>query len=329
MTPDRMRAAQLVQPGRVIVDKFPVPAPTTGQVLLRSLGASICGSDLHNVFSDLGPTEYPCRPGYPGHEAVGEVVESLSPRFTVGDLVLAVPDDTCSAAFADYQVMPDTLLVPLPAGFDLNRLLMAQQLGTVVYALKRFWPGLPARTATVIGTGSAGLYFVQLLKASGFDRLIASDLSPERLALASRMGADVTVLAPGEDVVDTTLQLTGGAGADLVVEAAGHDATRAQAMQAVRVEGRIGLFGLPARRGMSEYPFEVLFRRKPTIEISGGTQHEVNLASFRAAVEMVADGQVSVEPLITHRLGLEHVADALEMARTRSDGAIKIVLHFE
>lgn len=324
-----MRAAQLVAPGRVVVDEFPVRAAGPGEVLLRSRGASICGSDLHTVFGEMGPESYPYRPGYPGHEGLGEVLESRSPLFKPGDLVLSVPDDDFSAAFADFQVVPDRSLVPLPTRFDLAQLLMAQQLGTVVYALKRFWPRRGGGTATVIGTGSAGLYFVQLLKQAGFDRLIASDLSPQRLAVAREMGADLTVLAPGEDVVAATLEATGGAGADLVVESAGHDATRAQAMEAVRVEGRVGLFGLPERRGLVPYPYEALFRRKPTIEISVGTQHEANLASCRQAVDMIVDGRVEVSRLMTHRFGIESVGEALEIARSRSDGAIKVSLTFE
>jgi L-iditol 2-dehydrogenase len=221
-----MRAARLLGRGRLEVQEVPVPQVADGQVLVRTRLASICGSDLKSVYSELGPEEFPCRPGFPGHEGVGDVLESRSPEFAQGDVVLTVPDRQWKATFADYQVVPARSLVPLPQDGEAGVLIMAQQLGTVLFALERFWPEAepPGESAVVIGAGSAGLYFTRLLKRRGFQRVIVADPDPARLELARQLGADAAVPAGDESVVETTMDLTGGSGADLAVEAAGLDA---------------------------------------------------------------------------------------------------------
>jgi L-iditol 2-dehydrogenase len=322
-----MRAAVLVGPARVDVQRVPVPIPDEGEVLVRTRMAAICGSDLHTVF---GPREreFPGPPGYPGHEGLGQVVESRSPAFRPGARVLTVPTGDHARCFADLQVVPDSFLVPLPEG-PAGELLMAQQLGTVIHALKRFWPEPPADTALVVGAGSAGLHFVQLLKRRGFGRVIAADLVPHRLRMARELGADDVLLASEVPVAEATLELTGGRGADLVVEAAGRDRARFQAMRAVAHDGRVGFFGLPETDGEATFPFAQLFQQRPLLVFSVGTQLEPGLASFREAVELIAQGRVDVRRHLTHRFPIDDIARALALARWREDGAIKVAITFD
>jgi L-iditol 2-dehydrogenase len=334
-----MRAGQLVERGRIEVGRFPAPEPEPGDVLVRNLAAAICGSDLHLAFGSWGPDEWPLPPGVPGHEGIGEVLESRSERYRPGDRVLTTPIPGHARGFAELQAVPGAQVVPVPADVDVATMLMAQQLGTVIYALKRFWPraggagdGLleaPGETATVLGAGTAGIHFTQLLKRAGFGRVVVSDLFPHRLAAARAAGADVTVLAPGESAVDATMDLTGGRGADLVVEAAGRDAARAQAVRAVAPGGRVGLFGLPEHPGDVPFPYAELFRRAPTITVSVGTQTEPGLASFHEAVRAIAAGDVEVSSLVTHRFGIEDLAEAFALAHERADGAIKVAITFD
>jgi len=324
--PTLMKAVRLLDVGKVVVDEVPVPQPGPDQVLVKMRRASICGSDVHVVYDGFLPDEMPGRPGYPGHEGVGEVVQSRSPEFSPGDPVLTVPVPPEAGCFAAYQVVAAGSLVKLPAGVDPERLLMAQQLGTTIYATRRFWPDGAGRVAAVIGAGSAGLFFLQLLKRKGFEKLVVADLEPARLDIARELGADVVVRAPEESVVDACLDLTGGEGADLVVEAAGYDACRAQAVDAVRERGRLGFFGFPERRGQTPFPLEAAFRKAPSIEFTSGTQREPGLRSFREAVELIVQGAVEIGYLLAPTLGLEQAPEALELARERGRGAVKINL---
>lgn len=254
-------------------------------------------------------------------------METRSPEVAPGQLVLTAPLVHVAACFAEYQAVPGTSLVPLPPGGDPARLLFAQQLGTTIYAVRRFWPGPePGRVAAVLGAGSAGLFFLQQLLQLGFETVVVSDLDPHRLEVARELGAHTVVRAPEESIVDATMDVSGGQGADLVVEAAGYDVCRAQAVAAVRYRGRIGCFGFPERRGDALFPTDVAFRKSPTIEFSGGTQSEPGLRSFRDAVAAIHEGRIQVDYCLEPRLPLSRAPEALELARDRGPGAVKVGL---
>ena len=102
--------------------------------------ASICGSDVHVIFDGFHNPEFLGRPGYPGHEGIGTVAVSTHPDFPVGSPVLTVPFGQRGGCFAEYQVVDVAQTIALPAGSDLRRLLLAQQLGTTVFAMKKFLP---------------------------------------------------------------------------------------------------------------------------------------------------------------------------------------------
>src|ERR1700735_1369762 len=202
-----MKAARWVGLGRVVAEDVRVPPVADGQVLVRTAYASICGSDLHSVFGEAPPQ--PQEAGHPGHESVGEVVESRCPGFEPGDRVLTVPHAVDGRCLAEYQALPGAFCIRLSDKAPLSQLLMAQQLGTVIYALRRHPLDLIGQDVAVIGQGSAGAFFTFLLKRAGARSVMVSDKSPARLAYSRHLGADVTVLAdPGladPGLVDTGL----------------------------------------------------------------------------------------------------------------------------
>ena len=186
-----MKAARWVAVGRVVCEEAPLPSAADGEILLRTAYASICGSDLHSVFLETPPQ--PVVAGYPGHESVAEVVESRCPGFEPGDYVLTVPHFADGRCMAEYQALPGSACIRLPDTAPLSHLLMAQQLGTVAYALRRHPLDLIGKDAAVIGQGSAGAFFTFLLKRAGAGRVLVSDKSPARLAYSRRLGADIAV----------------------------------------------------------------------------------------------------------------------------------------
>jgi threonine dehydrogenase-like Zn-dependent dehydrogenase len=225
-------AAVLIGRRQWTVTDVPVPAVGSGEILVRTEVAAVCGSDLHAA---AGATSaYP--PGAPGHEAVGTVVESRSPRFAPGDRVLCVPAAAEARCFAQCQVLPGASAVRLPAA---------------------------------------------------------------------------------------------GRAEELVIEAAGRDETRHQAMRMVRVDGRIGLFGVEEKPGLSTYPFAEVFRRRPTIEMTWGAQFEPGLASFVAAADDVASGVAGLSGLITHRVPLTQIDMAFALATDPRNGALKVAVTFD
>ncbi|WP_232666776.1 zinc-binding dehydrogenase [Pseudonocardia sp. TRM90224] len=323
-----MRAACLVASGLVEVREFPVPQPRADQVLVRMHYASICGSDVHIVFDGFHREDQLGRPGYPGHEGVG-VVERDGGGLTAGTPVLTVPHGQLGACFAELQAVEATHVIPLPEGADLRRTLLAQQLGTTIFGMKKFLP-VPTEpgpvepgTAAVIGSGSAGLFYLQHLVRRGFDVLV-SDLDEGRLAVAKRLGAAQIVHEPAESIVAAVLAATDGVGADVVIEAAGYDVARAAAVEAARVRGTVGFFGYPELKGLAPFPVERSFRKSLTMEWVNGTQQEHGLASFRAAIAAITAGEIEVDHCLEKMYALDDAPEALAAARAHGHGAAKV-----
>jgi len=268
-----MRASLLRAPGAIECVETAEPEPAPGQVLVKMVCASLCGSDLHHVFLPLLDNAFPCPHGYPGHEGVGEVVESRAEGFAAGQAVLTVPDIGHAGCFADYQVLGPEFMLPLDSAMARELLVLAQPLGTVIFALKRFMPTDLPETAVVLGQGSIGLFFTWMLRRRGVARVIATEPLAHRRALSKRYGAEV-VLDPNSDkVIDAIHDLTGGRGAALVIEAAGEDETRREAVETVAFDGRIGLFGLPVKDDMPAFPFNAFFRKRAEMMSHFGAQH--------------------------------------------------------
>src|ERR1700759_4936798 len=190
-----MKAARWVDVGRVVCEEVPRPSPADGELLVRTAYASICGSDLHSVYGGAPPGPSP--PRHPGHEGGGEVVESRSRGFAPGDRVLTAPQagPATGRTLAEYQAVSAGSCVKLPDGPPLSQLLMAQQLGTVIFALRQHPLDFLGQDVAIIGQGSAGAFFTFLLRQAGAARIFTSDLSPTRLAYPRQLGADLTVNA--------------------------------------------------------------------------------------------------------------------------------------
>jgi L-iditol 2-dehydrogenase len=326
-----VKAARWIDVGRMECEDAPVPSVADGQVLVRTGYASVCGSDLHVVFGNAPPR--PAAAGYPGHESVGEVVESRCPGFAPGDRVLTVPYAIDGRCLAEFQALPGSACIRLPATAPLSHLLMAQQLGTVVYALRSHPLDVIGKDAAVIGQGSAGAFFTFLLKRAGAARVLVSDKSPARLAYSRQLGADLAVdVGPGDvgpgDFPSAVFAATSGRGADVVVEAVGSREAFPLSLQLAAPGATLVWFGLPEGAGDYPFSFEEFFRRGLTAYSNSGAQGEPGLASFRYAVRLIADGAIDVTPLLSHTLPIEEIDEAFRLAHDRTDNALKVSIKF-
>ena len=326
-----MKAARWVDVGRIVCEDVPMPTVADGEILIKTAYASICGSDLHSVYLSPPPESVPA--GHPGHESVGEVVESRCPGFEPGDRVLTVPFAINGRCLAEFQALPGAACIRLPATVPLSHLLMAQQLGTVVYALRSRPFDVIGKDAAVIGQGSAGAFFTFLLKRAGAARVLVSDKSPARLAYSRKLGADLTVdVGTGDagagDFLAAVMAATGGRGAGVVVEAVGSRETFPLSVELAAPGATVVWFGLP--EGTDDYPFSFhqFFRRALTAYSNFGAQGEPGLESFRYAVRLIADGAIDVSPLLTHMLPIERIDEAFRIAHDRTDNALKVSIKF-
>ena len=288
----RMKALQYRRIGAAPeVVTVPDPQPGPGQVLLKVTAAGVCHSDIAVMSwpAEGFPYELPLTLG---HEAVGAVavlgdgVRGLREGDEVAvygpwgcgtcakcaegtenyclraaELGIFPPGLGSPGAIAEYLLVDDARhLVPVD-GLDPVATVPLTDAGLTPYhAVKRALPRLvPGSTAVVIGTGGLGHVAVQLLRAMSPARVIALDISEEKLALARAVGAHETVLSDGQ-AVGKVRDLTGGTGAEAVFDFVGAEATVRTAGAVVAVEGEVGIVGIGGGTlpvGFGSLPFEV------------------------------------------------------------------------
>jgi L-iditol 2-dehydrogenase len=324
-----MRAAVAVEKGVVRCDEIEIPRPAMGEVLVRTRAASICGSDLHMVNTGWAMHAFPAMAGHPGHEAVGEVVESLSDKFAAGDVVLTTPHIWNSRCFADFQVVDDAHVLKLEPDVDLDTVTLAQQLGTVVYAAKRLPASLEGQTCLVVGQGSAGLFWDFTLKKLGAEKIISIEPLAWRRELGLAYGVDETIDVTGDAAVEAVRDLTGGECADLVIEAVGSTPTLSQAFHLVRNEGRVVLFGLPESEEPVPFDYSQMFKSRADVFTVLGSQDEPGLTSYSEAARQISSGEINVQPIISHQVNIGEIDRAFAIANERVDGAVKIGITFD
>lgn len=284
--------------------------------------ACLCGSDL--LFFEGDYPEYQPEVGQSLHEMIGRVVEVEveGARFAPGDRVLCVPVDH----FGFYQRfrVSQSRAIPLDARVTDEQALLAQPLGTVLFGLKKL-PSLLDKDVVVLGQGPIGQLFSAAASNLGAREIIAIDVLDSRLAVSPRMGATAVVNAGREDVVDAVAQLTGGAMAEVVIEAVGHREHRINdCFKLVRNGGDILFFGVPPKT-IDDVQWRVVFDKNASIHNSIGPSFE---RDFPLAMRWIAEGRLDVSPIITHRFAVDEIQEAFDTFAERRDGALKVFLDF-
>lgn len=332
-----MRALVLVAQEQLEVRDIPCPEPDR-RALIAIERVGVCGTDLKIHCGEI-PVAYP---RVLGHELVGRVERPGPAGVPVaGTRVLVDPAISCGACtmcradranlcprgslmgrdvdggFAEYLAVDERQLLPLPEQLTLDEAGMLQVLGVCVRAQSRV-AVFPGQTAVVIGLGVGGLLHLQLLLARGVQRVVGVTRSAEKRALAERLGASATC-AP--DQAEACVQdLTGGLGADLVVEAAGKVETLAQAISLAGGGAKVLLYGvLTADEG--RLPFSELYFKE--LDLIGS--RAALARDYARAIDLVADGRIAVEPLLSGSYPLERGAEAFEALASRPE-LVKLVL---
>ena len=322
-----MLAAQAIGLKRLRCDELPIPEMEPGMTLVKTRLASLCGSDLHIVYMGWNAYEFPLPHGYPGHEGVGEVIDPGDSDFSAGDLVLTAPNIWSSKTFATHQVIDPKFLLKLPTDVPEAHLLMAQQLGTVVFGARKL-PPLLGKTVVVLGQGSVGLFHDFMLRRLGAHRIIAVEPVAERLDAGRNMAIDEAIDVSGQRATDAVMDLTNGEGADVVIEAVGSVDTLNQTLQVVKPMGKIAVFGLPPTMEKVPFDWDTFFRKRLDIYTTFGAQDEPGLPAFQLAVDFIKSGEIDMAPFVTHQYHITQVQDAFDLAQSKEEGALKVSLTF-
>ena len=327
MEASMMRAAHVTSPGTVRFESFPEPELTPGHAIVRPELISICGSDLRAVY-DQPAGAYPLAPGHSGHEVVG-VVEAVEYEgrtvfpFEPGERVLAAPSP--HHGMAERFAIAFDGLVRVRKDLPAERLAVAQPLGTVISGCNKLRDVADA-TVAVIGQGGIGLLFDAMLRRMGARTVIGIDLTEARRAAGLRFGADRTIDPAGGGAPTAVAEAAGGVEPHVVIDAAGEPDSINLAMELVRPNGTVLLFGVP-RVDSFEFRYKTWYRKRPLLRASSVADGNPN-ALYQQALNLIVRGDVDVDGLISHRLPPSRTADAYALARTRADGALKVAVDF-
>ena len=325
-----MLAGQFREKGRIELIDVPEPvlephSPGEGQpgeILFQPETACLCGSDL--PYFNAEHPEFPGTVGHSLHEMYGTVLATSGQRFQPGDRVLAVPVN--QQGLFERFVVSELRAIPVdPRLYGKQRAVLAQPLGTVIYALKKL-PQVLDQNVVIVGQGPIGQMFCLLLRQMGAREIIVIDRLESRLQLSPRMGATATVNADKEDAVTAVRRITGGAMADVVVEAVGHsDQAINLCIDLVRHSGRILYFGVPPET-IDGVRWRELFSKNVTVHTSVNPDFT---RDFPLAMRWIAEDRFDVSPLITHSFPLRQIQAAFETFRDRKDGAQKVLVEFQ
>lgn len=309
-----MRALQLVEYQQFDLVDLPTPNLQPDEVLIQVKACGICGSDIHGMDGSSGRRIPPI---VMGHEAAGVITQTGAKvtDFTAGDAVtfdstifcgecsycqrgeinlcenrrvmgVSCGDYRQNGAFAEYVAAPARILHRLPTGMSFEHAAMVEPVSIAYHAVRR--SGIkPGQSAAVFGVGMIGLLIVQVLRVFGASRIVAIDLDPAKVALAKSLGAT-------HDTLDELV--------DVALEAVGITPTVTASINGVNKGGTVVLVGNLSPK--VEIPLQSLVTRELNVFGTCGSQGE-----YPECLELIANGQVQVDPLITNRIGLEDAAE--------------------
>ncbi len=337
-----MRVAMYYNNRDVRLEEIAVPRIGPGELLVRTRASGICGSDLMEWY------RIKKAPLVLGHEITGEVVEAGDGvrNFRVGDRIFAshhVPCGHCRYCLAGHQSVCDMLRtthfdpggfaeyirVPkinvelgtfrLPDEITFDEGSFIEPLACVVRA-QRF-AGLSAgQTVLVIGSGISGLLHIQLARARGAARIIATDISDFRLRAAIDFGADAAIQG-AEDVPARLRELNGGRLADRVIVCTGAMPAIQQAVKCIDRGGTL-LFFAPAAAGVdAPIPLFDFWRD----EISVVTSYAGSPQDLIESIELIRNRRVRVGDMVTHRLPLAETGRGFQLTASGQD-SIKVII---
>jgi L-iditol 2-dehydrogenase len=341
-----MRAAYLKTEGHVVMAEVETPTiQNPDEVLIQVRTVGVCGSEVH-AFQGTHP--FRKAPVVLGHEvagvisSVGEAVDDLK----TGDRVIVDPQWTCGecdyclsgeinlcpskkvlgtapwpGGFGEYIVVPEEAVFHLPDHLSFVQGSLIEPLTVAVHVVRR--TGLKAgQSAAILGTGSIGGMVSGVCHALGAAPIIAVDIRQHCLdAARERLGATHDLLLPDDGLVDQVKALTGGEGVDVVFITADDASLVNLAIEMAKRRGHIALVALVTKAPLQFMAYSIISRE---LHIVGSVMSDND--DVQVAIELAASGRVDVEGILTHVLPLEEAQRGMELAQSKADGAIKVVL---
>ena len=335
-----MKVALLNKPKEILISERERPVPGENQVLIKVRYTGICGTD-GKIFDGGIPSKTPV---IMGHEAVGEIISGHTNNGGVpGDFVIIDPVLYCSncfycdrnethlcengalmgrdvdGLFSEYVVVPASNVFLLGDKINLKMAPLIQVMTTVLHSQNKA-NITSGEVVVVLGLGVTGLLQIQVAKALGAKVVIGVSRNPFKRELAENMGADF-VVDHGIEAKKKALDVTGGRGADVVIESVGYLSVLAEAIDLSRIGGRIIPFGIYATMEGKLPFYEFYFKELNIINARAALPNE-----FTECIEMVEEDKVNLSSFITHTYKISELSQAILHLDNPSDKRLKVIL---
>ena len=341
-----MKVAVMNGIGQMGYTERPIPTPKDNEVLVKLEYVGICGSDLH--YYETGAIgSYVVEPPFVlGHEPGGVVVEVGKDvkHLKVGDKVALEPGKTCGQCefckTGRYNLCPDVIFFATPPVDGVFQEYVAHEAGlcfklpenvstmegalieplAVGFHAANLGDAHIGQTAVVFGAGCIGLVSMMALKAKGVSRVYVVDIMAKRLEKALELGADGVINGAERDAVEAVLELTGGAGCDLVVETAGTQITTRQAINMAKKGSTIVLVGY-SKSGEMTLPMSLALDKELTFKTVFRYRHV-----YPMAIDAVAAGKINLKGIVTDVFQLDDIQNAMDRSVADKANIVKAVV---
>lgn len=347
-----MKAVVFHAKDRIAIEEVPRPVAGPGEAVIRITLTTICGTDVHIVRG-----EYPVRPGLIlGHEPVG-VIEELGPGleafYTIGQRVIVgaiTPCGQCfyclngshsqcggpvggwkfgntiNGAWAEYLLVPDAKanLAPIPDDLSDESVLLCPDIFSTGLSGAESGRIRVGDSVAVFAQGPIGLCATVGASLKGASIIIGVDPNSDRLSIARRFGATVTLNSRETDPVEEIKRLTDGRGVDVAIEALGRQETFESALKATRAGGVVSSLGVYSGKLVTPYDAFHAGLGDQTIVTTlcpGGKER------MRRLMAMIQHKRVDLSPLVTHRFSLDDIGAAFDLFSSGRDRVLKVALY--
>lgn len=319
------------------------PLPGENEILVKVKACGVCGTDVHIYYGEKGSAEVTA-PVVLGHEFSG-VVEEVGKNvknFKEGDKVTVDPNIYCGkcrhcrngkkqlceslyaigvnrdGGFQEYCVVPEKQAFLLGQHVNFEEGAMAEPVACCLHGVENI-EIREGDTVCVIGGGAIGLIMVQLAKLRGASKVILSEPVEMRREIGLKIGADAAIDPMKGDLKGQLREAVGTDQMDVVIECAGRPAATKQAFMVAGKGAGILLFSVPSED--AEFPLRLFDVYKKELRISGSF---INPDTHLRAVQLINSGRLRLEPIITHRYGVEQLSEAIQAQI--SDNSVKVLV---
>ena len=355
----RTRAVVQTGPRSLAMRELPVPEIDDDSALLRVEACGICGSDAEQYEGTI-PVRYPLIPGHEPLGIIEKIGDRAAKRWgvDVGDRVaveVLIPCGHCRdciggryqvcrarggmfgyayvplseppgiwGAYADYMYLdPHSIVHPMRKDLPANLAVMFNPLGAGFRWAVEIPETRPGDTVLVLGPGQRGLASIIAARAAGADTVIVTGLTRDeaKLRVARELGADHVIDVQQEDVRARVREITGGRGADVVVEVSSNAPEPvAEALHYVATGGRVVLAGVKGFKSVPDFLSDLIVVKEITIKGAFG----VTSRSYESAIRLIESGRVPLEKMHTHDFRLEQAEEAIQTLAGTAGGESSI-----